>query len=141
MEKSYLSENTEATEEVSDRLGIIVSAICCIHCMATPLLMILSPGLVQYFENEYIHMAMITLVVPLGLYSFISKFSVHENKTPLYIGIIGMILLILAIAFHELHGHGHAEYIEMSLSVLGGIALIWAHVMNVKLCRCHTCAH
>ncbi len=141
MEKSYISDNTKSSEDVTDKLGIIVSAICCIHCMATPLLMILSPGLVKYFDNEFIHLAMIAFVVPLGLYAFVSKLKIHENKTPLYIGIMGMLLLVLAIVFHEQHGHDHTEYIEMSLSILGGVALIWAHIMNVKLCRCHTCSH
>ncbi len=140
-----MTENTNnEPEEVSDKLGIVLSVLCCIHCMATPLLMIFAPSLLKYFDNEFVHIVMLVFVIPVGLYSFISKLKIHEDKRPLYIGIGGMLLLAIAVLLHEFHNslHGaHVESLETTLSALGGLVLIWAHVLNVRLCRCKTCSH
>lgn len=131
----------EENSEVSDRFGIFFSVLCCIHCMAIPLLIILAPSLGQMFENPYIHLTTMALVIPIGLYAFISKLKVHNNKRPLYIGIAGMFLLIAGHAFHELTHVEVGSYVEVVSSVIGGIALISAHLMNIRLCRCNTCHH
>ncbi|EQC46095.1 MerC domain-containing protein [Bacteriovorax sp. Seq25_V] len=135
-----MSTNAKDTE-ITDKAGIIFSALCCIHCMAIPFLIMFAPAIGQYFENPLIHMIGMGLVIPLGLYTFISKLKVHSDKRPLYIGIVGMLFLISGHLFHTFLGNELAEVIEIASSIIGGGSLIAAHVLNIKLCRCHTCHH
>ena len=127
--------------ELTDKVGIFISALCCIHCMAIPFLIIFAPAIGEYFQNELVHVVAIALVVPVGLYSFISKLKVHQNKLPLYFGILGMVSLVIGHIFHEVSGHDHSHDAEIIASIIGGIALIFAHIYNLKLCRCKTCKH
>ena len=131
----------EEQSDISDRIGILLSALCCIHCMAIPFLIIFAPAMSDIFQNEIIHTVAIVLVVPVGLYSFISKLKVHKNKTPLFIGILGMLTLISGHLFHEFSVVKDIHIIEIISSIVGGVALVVAHIYNVRLCRCKTCEH
>lgn len=135
-----MSTNTKESE-ITDKAGILFSAVCCIHCMAIPFLIMFAPTIGQYFENPLVHMIGMWLVIPLGLYTFISKLKVHSDRRPLYIGIVGMTFLIAGHFFHSFLGNDLAETIEIVSSIIGGASLIAAHVLNIKLCRCHTCHH
>jgi len=127
--------------ENADKAGILLSVLCCIHCMAIPALMIFAPSIGHVFEEEWIHLLGFFFVVPLGLYAFISKIKVHADKRPLYIGLVGILFLVLGHLAHETLSHDVGELVELSASVVGGISLVCAHLLNIKLCRCHTCAH
>lgn len=128
-------------DESADRAGIFLSVLCCIHCMAIPLLMIFAPSIGQYFEEEWIHILGFIAVVPLGLYAFISKLKVHSDKRPLYIGLVGITFLVLGHLAHEYLAHETGEMIEVVASIVGGLSLVGAHLLNIKLCRCNTCHH
>ena len=39
-----------------DKVGIICSGACVLHCMSAPLLALASPVIVSFFENEWIHL-------------------------------------------------------------------------------------
>lgn len=134
-------KNIEEENQVADKAGILVSVLCCVHCMAIPFLMIFAPSIGSFFKEEWIHLSIFTIVIPLGLYSFISKIKVHSNKKPLIIGLIGMLFLILGHMAHEFMGAEIGETVEIGASIIGGLSLVAAHIINIRLCRCHTCDH
>lgn len=134
-------KSTQNESEVTDKVGIFFSVLCCIHCMAIPALIIFAPVIGQYFKNPFIHLSTMALVIPIGFYAFFSKLKVHRNKKPLYIGLTGMLLLVLGHSFHALLENDLGEILEISSSIVGGISLVWAHWLNIKLCRCNTCHH
>lgn len=125
----------------SDKLGILLSALCCIHCMALPGLMIFAPSISHYFAHEIVHILTFLTVVPIGLYAFISKLKIHENKTPLYIGIFGIVMFACSMFLHEFLEIHTSELLELSFSIVGGFSLIYAHITNIRLCRCKACDH
>lgn len=131
----------ENESEVSDRVGILFSVLCCLHCMAIPALIIFAPAIGQYFKNPYVHLISMAVVIPIGFYAFISKLKVHHNKKPLYIGVVGMIFLVAGHSFHTLLANEMGEFLEIGASVIGGVSLVWAHLLNIKLCRCNSCHH
>jgi hypothetical protein len=134
--------NTEySKDESADKAGILLSVICCLHCMAIPLLMVFAPSIGHLFEEEWIHMLGFIFVVPLGLYAFISKIKVHSDKRPLYIGLFGILFLILGHLAHENLSHEIGQTVELIASIVGGLSLVFAHILNIKLCRCNTCEH
>lgn len=152
MDNKMEEVKTAKYDESADRAGLLVSVLCCLHCMAIPLLIIFVPSLATFFENPLIHSLAILIIVPVGLYAFIKNLKVHNDKRPLFIGILGMATILVGhfnqyfLAEHaghmHMHSHSHAiGTVEVVASIIGGLALIAAHLLNIKLCRCNHCEH
>lgn len=128
-----------------DRVGIFLSISCCIHCLATPILLMMAPGLGEYFESEYIHFGLFALVAPIALFSFLGTYKKNGHKRPLVIGLVGLSGLFVGMFIHSFleHGHGHeAEHlhdIEMVVNVVAGLIMIYAHLINFKERDCRKC--
>ena len=123
-----------------DRVGVILSVICGLHCILTPIVLIFSPWLARYCANEYFHIAwfIVTAVV-------MASVMVRQNKNSEIIkfGVSGLILLLLGIAAHFAEGdHGHHEehlhLLEIIPTILGGALLLTAHLKNIRDCACQS---
>lgn len=147
MDEKVEQTNNSNFDESADRAGLLFSVICCLHCMAIPFLLIFAPSVASYFENPLVHSLSILIIVPVGLYAFIKNLKVHSDKRPLFIGILGMAAILLGHFNHYfmMSEHAHHHYtlgtVEIVSSIIGGLALIAAHLLNIKLCRCHSCHH
>ena len=120
-----------------DRFGMILSVICLIHCLITPLLLISLPILARYYlAHPMFHLMIALLIVPVGLMAFYSGYKHHRNKTVLLLGIPGL-FIIAAIPYlvHEMH-YPIPEAIVMTL---GSVMMLSAHWINRKSCK--TCKH
>lgn len=120
-----------------DRLGIYLSAFCALHCVLTPFLIIGLPYLGSFFENEFIHIGLALMVIPVGAYAFLSGYKHHQQKSVVVVGLIGMALLVSSFLSHH-HDHadvhvGHFDYLTLG----GGLLLVLAHVLNRRACLCH----
>jgi hypothetical protein len=127
-----------SNSEKADRLAIVVSILCCIHCLATPLLLIFTPWVGQYFNEAWVHIVFAVFVVPLGIYAFVKSYKIHKDKRPFLLGISGMIFLLFSIISHEFFSI-HIHFVEEILSFVGGAFLIVGHYLNIKQCACHHC--
>jgi energy-coupling factor transporter transmembrane protein EcfT len=137
----------------NDRLAIFLSSLCLVHCIVSPLIMILAPAFLSYWDADWVHPVMFLLVFPLALWSLYSGKKHHKKWTPSVLGFIGIIFLILGMVFHDLfhhdsytlghfteEGHLHGEHLlEIISSVIGGFTLALAHYLNMK--SCHHCHH
>lgn len=139
---------TTNIDESADRAGLLFSVICCLHCMAIPLLLIFAPSVASIFENPLIHSLSILIIVPVGLYAFVKNLKVHSDKRPLIIGVLGMATILIGhfnsyiFGGHHVGHHVHSiGAVEIISSLVGGFALIGAHLLNIKLCRCNHCDH
>lgn len=120
--------------DIWDRLGIFLSSLCALHCLATPLLLLALPMAGEFFESEWIHLGMALFVVPVGLFAFLSGYKHHRQKGVLSLGILG-ILLVAGASFlpHELVEVGEFDVV----TIAGGLVLVLAHVLNRRACACH----
>lgn len=127
---------TEAHIEVDrwDRAGIVLSAICAIHCLLTPILLLTLPLVAEKFENPWVHIVLAILVVPVGFFAFFSGYKHHHQKAILIWGLVGVFIVggttlapIFSEDFHEF---------EIPLMVLGSLVLLGAHFRNRKSCKC-----
>ncbi len=118
-----------------DKLGIFLSVLCCIHCLALPFLVALSPAIGGWMENEWVHVVLLLLVAPIAYKAFSHGRKHHKNYLPFWLGMGGVSLLILGLLFDIVFGLG--ENWERSFTVLGGVALVIAHILNLRHCRCH----
>jgi len=117
-----------------DRLGILGSSICAIHCALPLLVSFLSPSFSSYFENEWIHYLLLVTVIPLALFSFVRSRSLHMKNSPLVLGFLGILFLVLAISVEEPFGFSLKQS-ELLATVLGSSILILSHFLNLKFIR------
>lgn len=125
--------------QAMDAVGLTGSAICLIHCLAGPLLLLLSPLLPSIvFDDQLFHQSMLFFVVPVSSVALLIGCRIHRDLFTLLLGISGLVTLFLAAtALHAILG-GLGERI---LTVLGSLVLAVAHLRNFRLCRADACDH
>lgn len=133
-----MSAHTHSHEphaEPSDTLGQVLSAVCAVHCVATPLFVTLAPAAASVLGGA--HPVLLVLVIGVALWAFIPGYRCHHSKKVLGIAVGGVSLL--AIAAFVLHGN---LVLETMISLVGASMMMFAHWLNRKLLReAHTHSH
>jgi len=114
-------------EKMKDQLGSLCSFLCIVHCSLTPLFLIFGLSIVDiaFLENEWIHRLIAIPMVLLMLLSIPVSIKSHGKYQPFLIGGIGLLVLFWSLLA--------AEEIEAYLTVVAGLLLMTAHVLNRKL--------
>ncbi len=143
-----------------DSLAVGMAAICAVHCLVTPLLMISIPVVASTFwAQRDFHLWMVLLVLPTTATAVFLGCRKHKDKVVVILSIVGLSVLTL-VAFHEafaetgvLAGNeaacSHCVTSETSrlltgsvvLNLLGSVFLSSAHARNYWLCRKAACTH
>lgn len=111
-----------------DNLGVCTSVLCSIHCLVTPILLLLFPftGL-GFIESKNFELGILVLSILLAVSSLVqSYFKQHKNLSPIILASIGFMLF----ATPKIYG---LEKLEILLSLIGGSFVIIAHLKNRKL--------
>lgn len=125
-----------------DKLGIVASIGCLIHCMLVPVIIPLLPilGLTNNHGGEF-HLWMVLVVGVIGFPAVIIGVGKHEDPRP----IMGFSLGFLNLGFAGLCELYHLvpEGMVVIMTILGSIAIIGSHWWNHTLsCKCmgkHSC--
>ncbi|MEA3275438.1 MAG: MerC domain-containing protein [Pseudomonadota bacterium] len=118
-----------------DLAGIGASALCILHCVATPLLVIVLPAL-EIFERQT-HAGFALSILCIGLLAFVPGYRRHRRWQIVFLGLIGFGMLSAGVLVPE---GGMSEAAEVALTVLGGTTLITAHLRNAYFCLlCRAC--
>lgn len=117
----------------TNNLAIGVSAFCVVHCLASPLLIVLLPSLTALqLNNEAFHSWLLMGVIPTSLFSLLMGCKQHQFYRVLIIGICGLLFLISAVL---VEGFEHGELMEKVLTVIGACIVAFGHYLNFRLCR------
>ncbi len=117
----------------TNNLAIGLSALCVIHCLATPLLLVLLPSLAALqLDNEAFHSWLLAGVIPTSLFSFFVGCKQHQFYRVIIIGICGLLFLISALL---VEGFENGEMLEKILTVAGASIVALGHYLNFRLCR------
>jgi hypothetical protein len=118
-----------------DRIGIMMSGACMIHCLALPIILpLISVALHQDEESVLTHILFAVLIVPSTVYAAYTGYRKHHVLYPVILFTVGVVALLSAIFFvHNLYG----ELAEQAVTVFGGVLLIAGHLRNYHLQ--HTC--
>ena len=115
-----------------DGVAIAISGLCALHCLLLPVLLSLSPALVDpLFGDEHFHGWLLVLIVPVSALALGSGYRRHRDAAiwpPAFAGLV--LLLISAIAGIEVLG----PLWEPVITVSGGVLMAWAHWLNFR-CR------
>ena len=149
---------TDSKKQFSDKLSICLSVCCILHCIALPFLILLIPSVASLWINdESVHIVLVLLAIPISLFAMSVSLRKHYNYKCIALAVIGLALLVLAIFMHDIgfggeHGHvehaneehgdgehGHEDHgglgetLETVFTVLGGLILLSAHFLNIRL--------
>ena len=112
-----------------DRVGVVASTLCAVHCLATTLVLGLA-GVRTIFADERVEMAFSVCAIALALAALVRGSLRHRRRMPPAIGVSGMVLLLIARCADL-----ETANLEVALSVLGGGVLVTAHLLNIQALR------
>ena len=121
------------TQEYSDKTAISLSALCLVHCLLVPSFLVFLSGYVSLsYNNELMHYAILFIAIPVSIYALITGVRNHKSFSFLYLGLIGIIFLILAVT---LGAQIWGEVGEKVLTTVGALIVAISHFKNYRLCR------
>lgn len=123
-----------------DRLGICASGLCLVHCLATPVILLLFPTFkLAFLEHESIHQILAVVIVSSVLVAVYPQCRRHGHKDIIAYALAGVFFILSAIFF----GHDLGEEFEHILTIIGSIFLLVAHTKNIRVrhgkCESQTC--
>ncbi len=124
---------------VLDKSAIGLSMFCILHCVALPFAVIMVPQLTAFwFAGEDFHLTLIYLVLPTSVVGIGLGCRRHGSFGVLSWALIGLLMLVFAAVYgHDVLG----EMGEKLLTLLGGVCVMTAHILNFRLCRSCDCDH
>lgn len=111
-------------QAVSDRLAIILSGICLLHCLFLPPLLILAPVLgLNLISDEIIHAVLFAVAIPVSLVGLGLGYRRHKQLDSALIASAGLGLMYMALFLHSL-------FLEELLTIAGVSLVAFAHIKN-----------
>lgn len=111
--------------DAADRLALIASGACIIHCLAMPLLFAALPALSSVLPvSESFQLWMIGFAVPTSAVALFRGGVGRRGWAALWLGIAGLILLTIGAMVVSEGAH------ETTLTVAGALTLATAHIIN-----------
>lgn len=108
-----------------DRIGVLLSGLCALHCLAGVLL-VAGLGLGgEVLLAPVIHRVGLALAIGVGAITLVLGVIRHGDPLPLQVGAAGIALMAVAL----FTGHGTAEAV---LTIAGVTLLAWAHLRNLR---------
>ena len=119
-----------------DRVAITLSGVCAIHCIVTPLVVVLFPVVSACLSSDQsFHAILLTFVVPSSVVALTLGCRRHRDVAVLALGIVGLGVLVVAAV------PGHFDSWERPVTLGATALMIAAHTRNYRLCRSDGCEH
>lgn len=126
-----------------DKIGIISSLTCAIHCTVLPIVLILFPVFsLSLLTHEKFEWFMLALSLVLGLSSLCFGYKKHKSVKALSLLAVGILLLLIGKLSHGHYVQNNKFEFDIYNVILGlgGILISLSHWLNNSLCkRCSMC--
>ena len=124
---------TESIQKLLDTTAVAVSALCALHCLALPVLLVLFPLLgAGIMSDESFHQMLLWVILPTSVIAVGLAMGRHRDAWVFGLVAAGLLLLLVAAIW----AHDHAPlWVDKTLSVIGGAILAAGHIRNFNLCR------
>ncbi|HEY8272434.1 MAG TPA: MerC domain-containing protein [Pseudobdellovibrionaceae bacterium] len=110
-----------------DRTGVLLSALCALHCLVAPFIAYSLPLWIYSIHYSPFHLFISIFIVPVAIYSFWTGYKKHKNKMVLFLGGLGIFLLSVALI-----GPSNRHQLRWNdiMTIIGSIFLIAGHLLN-----------
>ena len=122
---------------LADGVGIAGSALCALHCLVAPVLLVAGTTLPATFAAESFHHALLWSILPASIVAFGLGCRQHKDWGVLGLGAVGLAGLLVPMLAHGAIG----DFGERAITVASAGCLIAAHIRNFKRCRVVQCDH
>jgi hypothetical protein len=121
---------------ILDKVGIFAQFACLLHCIATPVVLVMFPIFAaSFWANEFYEHIFLVISAILASISLCWGYAKHGRMVVFMLLSVGFVCLALGHAWER-------SAIGLTTLVVGGLLVISSHVVNWRLCRsCHTCSH
>ena len=143
----------KSSSDWKDRFGIAASALCAVHCAATPFLLVFLPTLqfTEWMASPLFHQVAAVICVALVGIAIIPAYRKHRDLRILSLSSSGL-AMILAAAFllpdyccsgHHDHGHdhSHASTNKSVVHLVSTVGDVSEADSKVALCNHENCTH
>ena len=133
------TRSAQGIRPIADGIGIVGSAVCALHCVAAPALLVAGTALpAAIAPDETFHRTMLWLILPASALAFGLGCWLHKDRRVFSLGALGLAGLVASAALpHEALGETGERLVTLGSAGL----LISAHVRNFRRCRAEACAH
>ena len=117
-----------------DRVAVLLSGLCLLHCLALPFLLVSLPA-ISAFSEGHLHAQMLILAIPVSVFALAFGFRRHGSRCIIGFGVLGMLLLVIGGTV----AHSHYGLVaDRTFSISGALVLGATHYFNsrrVRACR------
>lgn len=92
-----------------DRIGVLASTLCAIHCVVTPFLLMGMPAFGRIWAHPASHWVMALLVVPIAAFMMSKGYKRHRRAWILGIGTAGILFVLAGAVVPHFIQDGHAH--------------------------------
>lgn len=101
---------------VADRLGIVASSLCFLHCLAAPILLSVSAVYVHFLPSEErTHRVLAIVVTLIGVIAIGNGYRRHRRSLVLLFTAAGLAVIVAAAEFGDLLPH-HWNEVALTLA-------------------------
>ena len=126
-----------------DRIAVVLSGICAIHCIALPIFAGMIPLLTMAISHGnslhefWFHQFILIFILPISIFALYSGYRCHKQTTPLKYGLLGLTILVFIALFAEVLMEYHVlpQIGETILTIIGGIIHAMGHIANILATR------
>jgi MerC mercury resistance protein len=118
---------SESRQHRLDGLGLAISAVCLVHCLAFPIIAVLVPAFsfgLDHRTDHVFHWVLLGLAAPISSLALWRGAVRSRNWRWLKCGSVGLVLMLIGV----LHVFGAGS--EIALTMAGVVLLAVAHVKN-----------
>jgi hypothetical protein len=133
-----LQKNTQLHQHTANKWSVILSFACAVHCILTPIIVIALPFAAEFMRQyHWIDLILISGVFVLGTTAILHGYKYHhQQKTPAYLFISGLVLLASAAIME--YGFGYENNYHHFISGVGGVLSGVGQLYNFKLSNSST---
>ncbi len=131
---------------ISDKLGILGSGLCLIHCLIFPLLLPFFTSTNSETETHaqglesWFHGIIFPALLLFAIHAFSKGYFIHKSKLILCSGLFGILLLSLGLVSEYFHQERFIS--PEGITSIGSIILVSAHIFNIlKIRNCNQHIH
>lgn len=119
------------TSRLWDKVAVVLSGLCLVHCLALPVLVAVVPFLSE-LSAGHLHAELLVIVIPISVLAFAIGFHRHRNWTIVGAGVLGMAVLTIGGTYvHDRYGLAA----DRALTITGSVILAIAHFYNSRHSR------
>ena len=124
-----------------DRLGMLLSCLCAVHCVLLPFVLALLPLIgLEFLAGHTFERIFVACAAALACASILVAYRRHRHPQALFLMVPGIALLVFGVAI-DINAH---VVIHTASVVTGGVLVASAHITNLVLSHRHrhaTCTH